>query len=83
MKRLKKIGTFDEDETYFSMNLKITPSGMLAGAHLCGDGALRSFLKSKGEKASQFKDGNTVYMFEYMHRFGKHNVPELLEIMKK
>ena len=49
----------------------ITVSGMLAGAHLVGHGAVKRFLNSGG--ATVPKDGNHVPVTEYMRRFAGYD----------
>ena len=49
----------------------ITVSGMLAGAHLVGAGAVREFLDSGGTIVRP--DGNGVPITDYMRQFGGHH----------
>jgi hypothetical protein len=49
----------------------ITVSGMLAGAHLVGAGAVKEFLDSGGTIVRP--DGNGVPITDYMRQFGGHN----------
>jgi len=53
--------------------VKITVSGLLAGAHLVGARALKSFFDSKGRIIP--KDGNNVPVTEYMTKFGGYETP--------
>ena len=53
--------------------IPVTVSGMLAGAHLVGAGAVREFLRSGGTKIP--RDGNGVPVTEYMKKFGGYDFP--------
>ena len=47
---------------------KVTESGLIAAAHLCGVGNVMKFLDSGGEYI--FTDGNNVPLTSYLSRFG-------------
>lgn len=84
IKRLKEkeIGSFRniDNKQYFTLKLTVTPSGMLAGSHLCGDKGIKNFLKN----GKMCKDGNGIYIFERMIEFGEYECPEsLVKKMKK
>jgi serralysin len=51
----------------------ITASGMIAGAHLVGVWALKSFLDSAG--GIDTRDGYGTPVSEYIHRFGGYDTP--------
>jgi hypothetical protein len=53
--------------------VEITASGLLAGAHLVGIGALKSFFDSKGVTIP--KDGNGVLVTDYVKEFGGYETP--------
>src|SRR3954471_5067487 len=55
----------------------ITPSGLLAGAHLVGVWALKSFLESGG--AIDTRDGYGTPVSEYVQRFGDFDTPVVLK----
>jgi hypothetical protein len=48
--------------------IKITKSGLLAGSHLVGAGAIKQFLDSNGQFVP--KDGNGVPVTDYIKKFG-------------
>ena len=50
----------------------ITLSGLLAGSHLVGAGAVKEFLDSSGKIVP--KDGNDVPVTEYMKKFGVYHI---------
>ncbi len=52
-------------------NIKITESGLLAGAHLLGIGNLRKFILNNSIK----KDANGVSITSYIKAFGGYNTP--------
>jgi hypothetical protein len=52
---------------------QVTNSGLLAGAHLVGVWALKSFLESGG--AHNTRDGYGTPVSEYVHRFGDYQTP--------
>ncbi len=54
---------------------EVTESSMLAGAHLCGQGAVQQYLESGGkiDKA----DGNGVKVSDYMKKFAGYDVSEI------
>ena len=54
---------------------KITASGLLAGAHLKGAGAVSSYLKSGGKLVQ--KDGFGTSIEEYMKKFAEYDVHEI------
>lgn len=51
----------------------LTPSGMLAGAHLVGHTAMKAFVNSGGSDVRA--DGNGVPITNYMNRFGGYDTP--------
>ena len=53
--------------------VKITISGMLAGAHLVGNGGLKTYLKSGGDDAPV--DGNNVSVASYVKKFAGYATP--------
>jgi hypothetical protein len=53
--------------------VKISASGLLAGAHLVGVGALKSFFDSKGVTVP--KDGNNVSVTDYIKEFDGYETP--------
>jgi Ca2+-binding RTX toxin-like protein len=53
--------------------VKITISGMLAGAHLVGNGGLKTYLKSGGDDAPV--DGNNVSVASYVTKFAGFATP--------
>jgi hypothetical protein len=52
--------------------IKITKSGLLAGSHLVGAGAVKQFLDSNG--ANVPRDGNNIPVTEYIQKFGGYNL---------
>lgn len=52
--------------------VEITPSGLLAGSHLVGAGAVKKFLDSNGKIVP--RDGNGVPVTEYIEKFGGYNL---------
>ncbi len=52
--------------------VRITKSGLLAGSHLVGAGAVKQFLDSGGKFVP--KDGNDVPVTDYIKKFGKFNI---------
>lgn len=56
--------------------LKITVSGMLAGAHLVGNGNLAKFLRSGGDDVA--RDANGVAVSDYVAQFGGYETPYLV-----
>ena len=54
----------------------ITPSGLLAGAHLKGAGSVIKYLKSGGNIAEKDAFGTTVE--SYMKKFANYNVDEII-----
>jgi hypothetical protein len=52
--------------------VKITKSGLLAGSHLVGAGAVKQFLDSNGQFVP--KDGNGVPVTDYIKKFGNYNL---------
>ena len=55
---------------------KITPSGLLAGAHLKGAGSVISYLKSDGKSIGKDAFGTSVE--SYMKKFANYDVSEIL-----
>lgn len=53
--------------------IHVTPSGLLAGAHLVGVWALKAFLESGGQ--TDTRDGYGTPVSEYVHRFGDFETP--------
>lgn len=54
----------------------ITPSGLLAGAHLKGAGSVINYLKSNGKNIS--KDGFGTSIETYMREFANYDVSEII-----
>jgi len=52
--------------------VKITKSGLLAGSHLVGAGAVKKFLDSNGRIVP--RDGNDVPVTEYIQKFGGYQL---------
>lgn len=52
--------------------VKITKSGLLAGSHLVGAGAVKEFLDSGGKVVP--RDGNNVPVTDYIKKFGKFQI---------
>jgi hypothetical protein len=52
--------------------IKITKSGLLAGSHLVGAGAIKQFLDSNGQFVP--KDGNGVPVTDYIKKFGGYHL---------
>lgn len=52
------------------MGVEITESGILAAAHLGGQGNVRNFFNYQID----FKDGNGTPLSEYLHRFGGYDL---------
>ena len=59
----------------------ITPSGLLAGAHLKGTGAVIQYLKSKGNCI--LKDGFGTSIESYIKEFANYDVSEITENFRK
>jgi hypothetical protein len=59
IKTIDKIGTIK--------GIKITESGLIAAAHLCGHGAVKDFINSEGRNIAA--DGNSVKLTEYLKEF--------------
>lgn len=55
---------------------KITPSGLLAGAHLKGSGAVITYLKSGGKSISKDAFGTSIE--SYMKQFADYDVSEVI-----
>ena len=55
---------------------KITPSGLLAGAHLKGAGAVITYLKSGGKSISKDAFGTSIE--SYMKQFADYDVSEVI-----
>ncbi|MCJ7597227.1 MAG: calcium-binding protein [Methyloceanibacter sp.] len=53
--------------------VKITISGMLAGAHLVGNGGVKTYLNSGGDIAPV--DGNNVSVASYVKKFASYGTP--------
>lgn len=58
---------------YKGQEYKITTSGIIAGAHLVGEGGLKKYLKDKSIK----QDGLGTSVLEYMAKFGGYDMTEL------
>lgn len=56
--------------------VKITESGLLAGAHLWGQDGVMDYLKSNGEKNRADKNGATVK--DYIKNFANYDVSEII-----
>lgn len=56
-----------------SDGVKITESGLLAGAHLLGVGGLKDYVTSNGKIDG--KDGNGTPISSYVKKFGDHETP--------
>ena len=52
--------------------VKISVSGMIAGAHLVGIGGLKEFLNSKGAKIP--KDGNDIPITDYIRAYSDYDL---------
>jgi len=52
--------------------IHITEAGLLAGAHLVGNGGVKKFLRSNGEKDPV--DGNGIHVSEYLAKFANYEV---------
>ncbi len=65
------------DENGQKQNIKLSESGLLGGAHLCGTGSLRVFLRSGGKKIP--KDGNGVPITRYIKMFNDYDVSCITE----
>lgn len=55
---------------------KVTESGLIAAAHLCGAGNVKKFLDSDGEFI--FSDGNNIPLTAYLSRFGDFDTSVIL-----
>lgn len=55
---------------------KVTESGLIAAAHLCGAGNVKKFLDSDGMFI--FEDGNKVPLTSYLTRFGDYDTSVIL-----
>ena len=53
----------------------ITPSGLLAGAHLKGAGSVSTYLKSNGQRIEKDAFGTSVE--SYMKKFAGYDVKEI------
>lgn len=58
-------------------DIDITPSGLLAGAHLTGYVQAGKYLRSNGKYIP--KDGNGVSIEEYIKNFGGYDVAEIID----
>ena len=58
---------------------KITPSGLLAGAHLKGAGAVANYLKSNGKNISKDAFGTSIE--SYIKNFAGYDVTEITGII--
>lgn len=61
--------------------IKITESGMIAGAHLVGTGNLKQFLESNGKIVP--KDANGTPITQYIRDYGNYNLPEISPLMQR
>jgi hypothetical protein len=52
----------------------ITESGILAMAHLCGVGATKNFLRSRGQDKDIPVDGNNKRGTDYLQQYGRYNL---------
>lgn len=57
--------------------IDVTPSGLLAGAHLVGNGGVGQYVNSKGKSIPKDKNGTSVE--EYIKKFGNYDVSELID----
>lgn len=57
--------------------VRITESGLLAGAHLVGVGGLEKYLKSNGK--NDVKDGNGTRVSYYIKKFANYDVSEFTQ----
>lgn len=57
--------------------IEITPSGLLAGAHLSGGGNVTKYLRTNGRDIH--KDGFGTSVEKYMRNFGGYDVSELID----
>jgi len=72
-KNTEYLGDYIENfEGKMVAGVKITKSGLLAGSHLVGAGAIKQFLDSSGRIIP--KDGNDVPVTEYIKKFGGYNL---------
>lgn len=55
--------------------IDITPSGLLAGAHLVGNGGVGRYTSSNGRDIP--KDGNGTSIEKYLNKFGGYDVSEI------
>jgi hypothetical protein len=62
----------DEFDGKIVGGVKITKSGLLAGSHLVGAGAVKKFLDSNGKIIP--RDGNDVPVTEYIQKFGGYQL---------
>lgn len=59
-------------------NVTITPSGILAAAHLMGPGGVIAFL-NPGKYDYDVSDMHGTHLIEYMELFGNYNIMEYIE----
>ena len=57
---------------------KITPSGLLAGAHLKGVGSVMDYLKSEGKNIGKDAFGTSIE--SYIKQFADYDVSEITKI---
>jgi Ca2+-binding RTX toxin-like protein len=72
-KQWQYIASVREYEGQILGGVKITISGMLAGAHLVGNGGLKTYLNSGGDNAPV--DGNNVSVESYVKQFAGYGTP--------
>ena len=72
-KQWQYIASVQKYEGQILGGVKITISGMLAGAHLVGNGGLKTFLNSGGDNAPV--DGNNVSVESYVKQFAGYATP--------
>ena len=68
-------------EEYINKDIKghrMTPSGLLAGAHLCGQEKLMDYVRSDG--VDNAKDGNGVTVESYIRKFNGYDVSDITGI---
>jgi serralysin len=70
---LNSLGLRQYEGQWMSGGVQITDSGLLAGAHLVGVWALKSYLESGGQNDT--RDGYGTPVSEYVHRFGGYDTP--------
>lgn len=57
--------------------IDITPSGLISGSHLVGQGETGKYINSNGKYIP--KDGNGISIEEYLKKYGGYDVSELID----